>query len=522
MFLLRRIGSCAMVLLGSWATLPAQVQLMPIAYDGQYYPSPSTRGLVPAVQLNGQWQLSGPDSGRVRVPFTALGRVQMQIQRQVQCPTDSTRDTLFLYCEGVVGAAAVYWDGRLVHHQSQPHGQWRIALAPALLRGRQHTLAVHLWQATADDDGLGLPPSLGLHKPLYLLGRVASDSLRVQLPALRRTADSCLHYTPYTAAYGWHVPSQLFGAQLAAMQQAGVRGLHFTHPPGSQLLALMAAAGMQWYQGPADGLCAFLSHSPAMDGRAWLSSQGQRTATYGKWDCMGLHAVGSAAPVSRYVLLALGLVVALALVVWKMTDANNFAWHFAWQTGRSKAREFIATNRLYRPLQLLLLSVLRYFLLASFAALMLHYWQLLGQPLVLPMRSTSVLAQVLHTQPSIFEVSWLLLRVLLAYHLIKFLLLELVQRTYRQRHLAEQAFALELYGSFPFLPLCLLMALLVGVVAQAQLVLWYVGVVLACSYVLRRQWVLLTGLRTAQRMPMLAIVLYICTLEFLPWLWVLY
>lgn len=513
-------------------------------------PSPRTQGLAPVQSLNKTWWVDGR---AVQAPFGILNATPWTLTVDSAYYTARTTfylhalpaDTLYLYWEGLSGVAEIWLNGKLLHMTRVHDEEVLLALPPGqnilragsndlqvLLRA-ERTASVHI--GTSDDDLL----VRGILKGGWLLRRDDKAAQQLSWPK-PFTSDTLFFFKYYKHSNGQAMPDSLYRRYLGYLKNNGVRGVFFTTRPPNRLLNELGAMGMRLQRYPADSIKGIVPLIPfpgdVNEGefKKFIDEQGRKTASgFSLSPVMVKGNVTFPAPTEssfdfglRTNALLIAALPFLLLVFWRVYDGDSFNLVMSIRYQTAKSFELIAQNFFVRQSILLLVTSLRVLLLAA----VLTFWYYIYHnaypqaywPFT-PHGDTTLAARFVNQSGGGLPLALRLLALLLAANVCKYAVVWMLAQVYNRRQFIERLMALEAYAHLPWLLAIFLFGFAMLVVpARALPALYWAMAALCVFYLLRKYYLLTQGLGRALKLLPLVNILYICTLEFLPWFWVLW
>ncbi len=475
--------------------------------DTRYYPTHTTRHLRPWQSLNLRWVLQSNGTRTVaQAPFLAKRTETLDATLKLY-QQHMPQDTMYILFEALAGRPIVYLNSHVVAISHEANGSLFIPLPPERWQPGWNTLHVHLSRTASDS--LDLPgSSLGIYQPAFVLSRHAmalSDTSQVRwpVPAAASPAPTLTWLNLKTATL---LPDSLWAQQMRVQNQAKASMPSDGHPlvqlkpyPGRAVVRRLQQMGFRWQPVAAvptphtpggTSLPAFMSNKPLL---------------------------------SRPQAIAIVLLPLLLMVAWRLYDITSFRLVLSISVQRAKTFEMISQNIFLRPTLLLLVSALRIALVAG----SLVFWYYLhvqqGANVAWPVQPAS-LAHVFLTGKSQepIQLFGLLLAGFGIVNITKYTLLHLLGRIYSRRYFLERMLALEAYAYLPWLALLFSLGFVMHILPAAAITaIYFITLGGFVFFVLRKYYIFITGLSQALRIPLSIIFLYICTLEIVPWFWLL-
>lgn len=463
--------------------------------------------LLSAQQLEDDWYA---DQQSVTLPYVAQdGPVLLERDFFLK---EVPNDTLVLDLYGLGGCCEIYLNGTLLYKACHLPRRIQLQLLPTVLSWQWNKLEIQLQPYVEDN---GLQPVLYNTVTLTLLDSLPPLLTEAPRPALR--ADSTVEIAP-VGPDGSYPTRDYLHEQLATARRYG-RVLYFSWQPPEWALAEAAHLGWQISARPGHHRLRWrhwLEQPPPQE-QWWYNSAGEQQPGYGTWE-EPMQPQRYALP-GKASLLIVALLPLLLLVLWKLLRPRDYK--ALMQLGNLRARLLELSREGSFTSQNTNLLVPQLVRMALAAALLTWGIYLLHHQGLLPgHRSAQLATMLISLHPLLLYM--LLLAVLLALGGLKLLLFRSIEQVYNMRELAFRTGSLEVLSAFPSLAVVPFMALLWLLAPMGwQPVLAWLLLLLLLVHLVRRLLLLVQGLRQSLRLNLLLIFLYICTLEIIPWLFVL-
>ncbi len=491
----------------------------------KFYSSPLTGGLTPVLDFKGIW--FDENGNRRIVPFNSFDREEMQLSQTFDLPTyDKLQDTLFLYIEAIAWSSEITLNERLLEVTDDPFAEHLLALDKTWLKPQGNVLHIRL-----STKGLSFPwyPKrfLGIFRQILLL---EVDSI----PKFPRFPKSVTHAPKATLFAAWGASGQyLYDSSIIRQLGAGLFSYPYPHPiafpfrPSNQALAILGAGGWQILTNPegADSLAAYNSFPFSTEAEHknlhfWRDNQMRPTSYYGTFQSQASINNPEVNVPNRSALVIFLLIPVFCMLLLKVVAPRAYGSLGEYLTKTKIYLELIVDNKFLKVEQRWLMNFLRMIITAVTVALFLYYVQLSESWQVLNVfGSRSILYSTLYgSSIQLWEIFLLSLGVIVALNLAKYIMINGIGTIFRVFSLGPSIQNLDVFAAFPsnlvpFLPACFIFFLdpLAGAIV---LRVWAALLFLYCA---RRVWLVYSGLGRLNQISGSLKILYICTLEILPW-----
>ena len=501
-------------------------------YPYDTLPPPPPTGWQPFGKLTNAWYT--PAGRALRGTFTAMpgSGVLAVVSADFFLDTVPTRP-LALWLPGVVGQVDVYLNDQLLY-RSPPHwGGLQVPLPAVALHTQFNTIRLEFTASAAT-------------RPVQVVGLTQPSALLAGLPAAQpqllfapaALASPCTHgpllyVQPHSPAWGWALDSLELADWLAALPTPTVTDgrptLAFLPPHRPQYHRWARSLGWPTCELPQP--FAPTDDSTTQPQAAWLHAPvGHPPAGLPIWlseDGLPLPGLGHYAPaqtperatVPRWLTIVILFTLLLILAIWKRLDGRSFDRILLMRGHPGQSPHFNAASALTENQTLpvavwLLATVVTHLLFTLGLVLAVPYVQshLCGY-----FRESSLMATLCALETPRGQLyATLFVQFLLLFRL---LVSALLMRVYRWRGFLYRTLEMDIYAYYPFHLLLLVLALtaMVGLGSLDKVPLWImvsslVGLLgFRCVY--QFQFIVRTW-----GLPQLGALLYICTLDLLPWL----
>lgn len=488
-----------------------------------FQPSQLTAGMERLQDLHGNWQ--DEEGLLVATPFVDFEARELDLRRRIE--VTSLEAPLFLYFEGLAWTAEVYVNGILLDISTDPFGEHLYPLDKSMLQVGPNEIRVRMQRAGPD---LPLYPEhfVGIFRQAALLG-IAREP-RPWKPLAQATATGrAVVVAPWTAS-GSPI------GDLAVVQRAldglfaypGNDPVYFAFRPSSETEAFLAELNIPVLDRlPTTDSVAFYNPYPIQEQPLrqnvafWRLTDGRPGPDYGTYHTLDTLRTPAVTNPDQLALLILLLVPVLTLLFMKVGTPKIYASMFEFLTKTKIYLELIANNKFLKTQQRWLLNLLRQVLTAVAVSLMVYYLQQTGRKDMFDLLTRdSYLGRLLSEEVyTLYQIFAGFSVVLVSANLLKYVLLNISGGIYRVNWLSVLAQNLDVFSSLPMILLPLIPApfifFLEPSLGQIVLHIWFA---LLLIYFLRRIVLIYIGLTRLFSFSPALKILYICTLEILPWI----
>lgn len=510
------IGLCCLVAyVASWA------QTAPI----KFYPSPLTGGLKAVVDLQGIWL--DENGNRHVVPFNHFDRDEMDLVRVFDLPDfEKLQDTLYLYCEAVAWSSEIFLNGHLLAVTDDPFAEHLLPLKKEWLTPTSDTLKIHLSTA-----GMSFPwyPKrfLGIFRQMAILQVDA-------LPRFPKFPD-VVQRAPKAAVLAAWSPKLKYVHDSTIIREVGAGLFSFPYRvpiafpfrPSNQSLAILAALGWQVMASPAgaDSLAAynafpFSTEAAHKNLHFWRDEQMRPTQAYGKYqsqDSINNPELIQPNTASLFIFL---LIPVLCMVLLKLVAPKAYGSLSEYLTKTKIYLELIADNKFLKVEQRWLMNGLRMVITSVTMSMLLYYiqlsesWQMLNI-----LRNHSILYRALYGESTpLWEIFLWTFLVVVSLNLAKYVIINGIGTVFRVFSLGPSIQNLDVFAAFPLNLVPYVPATFIFFMEPSTgMIVLRCWAVLGVLYGARRAWLMYSGLGKLYQISGSLKILYICTLEILPW-----
>jgi hypothetical protein len=480
--------------------------------------------------LDGPW--STPDGKQIRLPFNVLGedKVTIEVDFYLDHVPD---DSLALWFQGIIGDARMYVNGKLLKLHAFSRSGLLIPLPAAALHRQYNSLRLELLKPADTYEQQLAQPFLGLFAPVALMQHKDNRQPIQHTPnlvsAIFTSLKPCaanqplLVLMPYSEAYGWNLDTTELDVWLV-----GIRSLKRKHKfevllpwPASPVL-LKRAQKTELTLCTCSEAELFAPERNVAFWRPFPNSLPFQLVFWNDANGFATPQVGTYAPMVEYqgmyftkpFLISLLILLLLLLAIWRLTNERSFdqlvllrgGTLLRFQLGFPEAGSLKAGP-------LWLASIITHIIFC--VGLVFLYDELYS--LRSSLRATTLLSWLLRQPRS--EAYYYVLLFSQVYLLYCFLLRGLLSWLFRLRGLVRRTFEFEAYTFYPFhlLLIVVLISMFLGQGQPNMNAIVTVGI-LTVMLLLYRFNSLRIGLVRTWGLPGVGVLLYICTLDLLPWL----
>jgi hypothetical protein len=491
-----------------------------------YYPSPLTSGLAVVVDLQGIW--TDENNNRHVVPFSRFDRDEMEIKCSFNLPQfERLQDTLYLYLEAVAWTSEIFLGKKLLAVTEDPFEEHLFALKKEWLTPENNLLTIHL-----STKGLTFPwyPErfVGLFRQTLIL-QADSFPVSVRFPETVNAAPKAALIAPWSADSDY-----LNDTAIVKRMASGLFAYPFPDPiafpfrPSNRAQAIIARLGLKVLPNfqTADSLAIYNYYPYASKAdhkslKFWRDSKLRPTSNYGKFQSQ--HSISSPEliPPDRVSLLIFLFIPVVCMIVLKLVAPRAYGSLGEYVTKTKIYLELIADNKFLKVEQRWLMNLLRMLVTSVTVALFLYYVELSESWSILNLFTTrSIIYRTLAgaSQP-LWQLFLEAFGLIVALNLIKYFIFNSIGTVFRVFNLSASIQNLDVFAAFPLNLIPYLPASFIFFLdpAPGAIVLRIWGV-LFLLYGTRRVWLLYSGIGRLYQISGSLKILYICTLEILPWL----
>lgn len=492
----------------------------------RYYPSPLTDGLGAVVDLKGIW--FDENNYRHIVPFNSFDRDEMALRRDFDLPDFAgLQDTLYLYLEAVAWTSEIFLNNRLLAVTEDPFKEHLLPIQKSWLQPTGNVLKVRM-----TTKGLSFPwypePFIGIFRQALILQadrQVERVSFPKQVTSTRRAA----------MIASWQPGRQyLDDTTIILKLTAGLFAYPYQDPlvfpfrPSNHAQAIIASQGWQVLGNPsaADSLAIYNSYpyASATDHkilRFWRDAEMRPTSNYGHFQSqLAIVSPKLRAPDRTYLVVFLLLPV-ICMLLLKVVAPRAYGNLGEYVTKTKIYLELIADSKFLKGEQRWLMNVLRMVVTSVTVSLLLYYVELSESWRMVNLFSTkSLIYRYLapHDVP-LWEIFLVVFGLVVGLNLAKYFMINSIGTVFRLFNLNSSIQNLDVFAAFPlnlvpYLPASFIFFL----EPQAGSIVLTVWGILFVLYGVRRVALLYAGLSRLYAISGSLKILYICTLEILPWL----
>ena len=501
------------------AILQAQVP------TARFASSTLTGGLIPVIDLQGIW--IDENQNRHVVPFNYFDREEMELSRTFDLPAyRDLQDTLFLYCEAIAWSSEIQLNGRLLAVTDDPFAEHLLPVQKEWLDSTGNRLKIKM-----STRGLGFPwyPKrfLGIFRQILLL-QVDRQPRFPKFPSVVPHASTAVMFAPWGAANQF-----LHDSTIVRQMAQGLFSfphdvpIAFPFRPSNESLAILGALGWKILASPADADSLAIYNAFPFSNIAghknlhfWRDAEMRPTHAYGIYQSQEAISNPELGKPDKAGLVIFLIIPILCMVLLKLLAPRAYGSLGEYITKTKIYLELIADNKFLKLEQRWLMNGLRMVLTATTLSLFLYYVDLSESWRMLNVFSGhSVLYEALYGKEmrlgSLFLYAF---GIVVCLNLVKYMMFNGIGTVFRVFSLGSTIQNLDVFASFPtnlvpILPASFIFFLDPGV-GGIVLRVWALLFIL---YGARRAWLIYSGMGRLYQISGSLKILYICTLEILPW-----
>ena len=494
--------------------------------DDHFYPSPLTAGLSEVIDLQGVWE---DEVGYKHiVPLNYFDREHLFLAKTFDIPSfDALQDTVYLYVEAVAWSSEIFLNGYLLKVTEDPFAEHLLPIRKQLLNPKSNRLTIEM--STKGAAFRWYPARfVGIFRQISLL-QADSLSLSPRFPEVLKSAPRAGMVAAWSSKNGYlsdSIPIQASTEGLFSFPFA--TPIVFPFRPSNQSLHWLAKKGFKTVStaSAVDSLAAYNYYPFAGElGNwnlgFWRDENMRPRADYGTFQGLNMLGKPPIKPVDRTALLIFLLVPVLSLLIIKIVAPRAYGNMAEYVTKTNIYLELVANNKFLKAEQRWLMNIVRMILTASAVALFLYYVELSGNKHILNFFSgQSILGSVLATEDlSLYELLLKTLGIIVGLNMIKYVFLNGIGRIFRAYNMSSAVQNLDVFGSYPLNILPLVPASFIFFLdSEIGWVIMYIWLGLFVLYSCRRVYLVYAGLGRLFSISVSLKILYICTLEILPWI----
>lgn len=492
----------------------------------RYFPSPLTDGLGAVVDLKGIW--FDDNNYRHIVPFNEFDREELVLRREFDLPDHATmQDTLYLYMEAVAWSSEIFLNGKLLAVTEDPFKEHLLPIQKSWLTPTGNVLRVRM-----TTKGLSFPwypePFLGIFRQVLIL-QADRQTERVTFPKQVNVARRAAMIAAWQPG-----PQYLDDTTIVLRLTKGLFAYPYPDPlsfpfrPSNHAQALIAAQGWQVLNNPgtADSLAVYNAYpyASATDHRIlkfWRDVHMRPTSNYGHFQTQISILSPNLSPPDRTWLVILLLLPVLSMLILKVVAPKAYGSMGEYITKTKIYLELIADNKFLKGEQRWLMNILRMLVTSVTVALMLYYVELSESWRLINLFSTKglIYTYLAASEVPLWQLFLVVFGFVLGLNLLKYFMINTIGTVFRLFNLNSSIQSLDVFAAFPlnlvpYLPASFIFFLEPGA-GSVVLTVWGILFIL---YGVRRVALLYAGLSRLYAISGSLKILYICTLEILPWL----
>ncbi len=484
-----------------------------------------TGGLSPVTDLQGIW--IDENQNRHVVPFNYFDREEMELTRAFDLPGyRDLQDTLFLYCEAIAWSSEIQLNGRLLAVTDDPFAEHLLPIQKEWLDSTGNHLKIKM-----STKGLSFPwyPKrfLGIFRQILLL-QVDSMPRFPKFPSTVAHATHAVMFAPWTASTQF-----LHDSSIVRQLGDGLFSFPYDVPvafpfrPSNESLAILGALGWKILANPADADSLAIYNAFPFSNAAghknlhfWRDAEMRPARAYGIYQSQASISNPELGKPNKTGLVIFLIIPIFCMLLLKLLAPRAYGSLGEYITKTKIYLELIADNKFLKLEQRWLMNGLRMVLTATTLTLFLYYIDLSESWKMLNLISGhSVLYDALYGEEmQLGKIFLYAFGIIVCLNLAKYVMFNGIGTVFRVFSLGSTIQNLDVFASFPtnlipILPASFIFFLDPGV-GGIVLRVWALLFIL---YGARRVWLIYSGMGRLYQISGSLKILYICTLEILPW-----
>lgn len=477
------------------------------------------------LDLSNFWE--GEDGGNYSCPILPeTSFAEFTLHRRFFMP-DSLPDNLMLWVGRYAWEMEVVLNDRFLGIGRAPFHELFMPLEKEWLRTGENQMSIRL--IYVEDYPYCPLPMLGIWGGVGIIGSDRwADFKAPELPVASTTNDTVALLAPFYGREGHDFDEQIAARILLPLLKKNINKVYFWFEPDRQFLAMCKRMGLKriFNLRENQAVCAinYYPYQPAVHGktyRFWLDSLGHRTQYYGEFEGWNTHRVKEILPQNHIWFAFFTLLPFLSLALIKLASPAFFAsmassWLGGMGRNESSGENLYSSNVLNLMLNFLrVLSHGAFLALGFFFLQHLNLWNLTSRVF----SQESLFTLIFNGNDSLSNLYLKLLSILTIWQGMKWTALWMVGRVFRQKQMPGKGFSFEVVSDFPmvlFLSLPWLIGLYTveeGGEEMIRGILIFIGI-----FILRKLILMYAELSRTFNFSSAMKVLYICTLNVLPYL----
>ncbi|MCS6904442.1 MAG: hypothetical protein RML72_12835 [Bacteroidia bacterium] len=469
------------------------------------HPSALTLKMQVVLPLSGEWY--DENHQKWQVPFWVDEKKELTLYKDFFLPF-SPKDTLYLYFEGIAWSSEIYLNNRLLLLYYQPFEETLITLPPSLLNKQWNQIKVKLYSQGVSYDWYP-PKMLGIHRNVFLLQKKEDFLYSFSFPKVVQ-ADTTLFYAPFSYTLAYNLGESTFRLDMTHIKNKGFNTIYFPFQPPHRLLQIVAELGLNIAERPGK-IIAFYNTYPTQTGKyypGWYNAGIVDSSQINKYYLVEEFIKAPPQKHSHNLWTIIGLF--LLLVIWKLIDTPSFNRLVMWQKGATGA-----SSEAF-PYHRWVLSYILIVRIVTSSCLLYFCYQLANlfeYPLFNYFRSQE---DTFASSTTIFLEIFTLISI---YSLLKYVLIALAGTIYRFSDLWVKLLNIEARASFPTNLLLVALVFIVWIgLPFSQIISTLLCIILLGIHILRKYYLIYNEFNTTLKIPVIINFLYICIVEWVPWL----
>lgn len=487
--------------------------------------SPLTAGLTEVIDFQGIWE---DDRGyRHVVPANYFDRKRLFLAKTFDIPNyEALQDTVYIYFEAVAWSSEIFLNGFLLKVTEDPFAEHLLPIRKDLLQPNTNRLTVEM---RTDGAAYEWYPErfLGIFRQVSLL-QADTTGNSVNFPEILDHAPRAAMIAPWSEGGGY-----LDDTTVLRMASQGLFSFPYEIPlvfpfkPSNKAMQYLARKGLKVLASAAhaDSIAAynqfpFSGELGNWNITFWRDLEMRPTSHYDHFQSVAGLGKPPIKDADRTALLICLLIPLLSLLAVKMAAPRVYSNMAEFITKNKIYLELIVNNKFLKTEQRWLINLVRLILTGSSVALYLYYIELTGDTRILNFFSErSILGSALGNEEiGLYTLFWKVTGIVIVLNFLKYIFLDAIGRIFRAYNLAVSVQNLDVFAAFPLNILLLAPATFIFFLdANMGWIMMYVWLSIFGLYGIRRVNLIYVGLGRLYPVSVSLKILYICTLEILPW-----
>ncbi|MEM6802760.1 MAG: hypothetical protein AAF696_15230 [Bacteroidota bacterium] len=437
------------------------------------------------------------------------------------------QDSMYLYFEGVAWHAELEIDDIYLGTHENPFEPWIVPLARSWIDNKKVRIKLHL---TESHNFPNYPkPFLGIYRPAYLVNKTYIDRIRTTLLPQVQKADTVAIIAPYYRSSGYVFDAFEAAQNLLPVAKNKIKYLYFPFEPGREFRAFAKEKGFYEQKSYDPNTTYALINTYPFDrslfefpNRFWLDEQANRNTDYLVFFQGERSFFEKWAPVSEKTLLLIFLILFPIISLYLIKLANP-GFFYGMQgmlinpklyVSASAEASIFSNQGLLYILHLLSIGNLAIWIsLGVYYMQSINYWEFLHI-----FREQSLLSLIFDEEDSLFLILSKSFLLLLTWFVLKQVLLGILGGIFNVKGMRLEILGLEIVADYPLiLFLSTPFALFLFMDSFWGLSLFFLLLIILLIFYLRALYVMYVGLGRLFSFSYTVKILYICTLNVIPY-----